>query len=125
MLQDVPAMLDCTVAEITTHFTDGRSHTEAIALDSETFDTVCEIEYMLFRYQQDGIHSRHDVDAWVDLCLGGTGCVFPTDEQQVAAETVVAIFDTYLQSRSTDLKNYEVILVDHQGNRMPYQIERQ
>lgn len=124
MLQDVPAMLDCALAKIVMHFTDGRTHAEVIELDSDTFDTVCEIEYMLFRYQQDGIHNHHDVDAWIDLCLGGTGCVYPTDEQEAAAQTIVAIFDTYLSDNSTDLRDYEVYMVDHKGNQVPYQIER-
>lgn len=125
MLQDVPAMLDCVLAKVVMQFTDGRVHTEIIELDSDTFDVVCEIEYLLFRYQQDGIHNHHDVDAWIDLCLGGTGCVYPTDEQEEAAETIVAIFDTYLKGNSTDLSDYEVHMVDHLGNQVPYQIERQ
>lgn len=124
MLQDVPAMLDCVLAKVVMQFTDGRTHTEVIELDGDTFETVCEIEYMLFRYQQDGIHNHHDLDAWIDLCLGGTGCVYPTDEQEAAAETIVAIFDTYLSDNSTDLEDYEVYMVDHKGNQVPYQIER-
>lgn len=130
MLQDVPAMVDCTHAIFTLQFTDGRTHTSTIDLaetSCDMFDAlnfVSEFEYMLYRYQQDGIHNHHDVDAWIDLCLGGTGCVYPTDEQSEAAETIVAIFDTYLSHNSTDLDDYAVTMVDHQGNRMPYEIER-
>ncbi|MNC02439.1 hypothetical protein D3C75_498150 [compost metagenome] len=125
MLQNVPAMLDCVLAKITMQFTDGRIHTESIDLDSDSFDVVSEIEYMLYRYQQDGIRNKHDLEAWVDLCLGGTGCVYPTDEQEEAAETVTAIFDTYATDKNIDLDGYQVVMVDHQGNEMPYQIERQ
>lgn len=125
MLHNVPAMLDCVIANIVIQFTDGRIHTESIDLDSDSFDVVSEIEYMLYRYQQDGIRNQHDLDAWISLCLDGTGCVFPTDEQEEAAETLVAIFDTYVTDEETDIGDYEVTMVDHKGNNVPYQIERQ
>lgn len=124
MLSNVPAMLDCVEARITIQFSDGRQHVEVIELDSETADVAYEMDYLLYLYVNDGISNPHDVDAWLDLAMDGTGCVYPTDEQQEAAETLVAIFDTYLINKSADISYYHASMVDHLGNIMPVEIER-
>lgn len=125
MLSNVPAMLDCVEARIQIDFTDGDRHTEIIELDDDSMDVVCEIDRLLGIYVQEGVEQNYTHDEWIERAREPGRVYFGFPEYVLAAaETLEAIFDTYVAGSPTTVQSFQTVLVDHQGNIMPLDIER-
>lgn len=123
MQLEIPAMIDCHTAVVTILFDNGSKHIEMIDLEDESFELVCELDYMLFQFLQHGIDDRHDADSWIELSTRG-GHEAANATQSEAASILVAICDTYLYNPAIDIADYVVATIDHQGNELPLDIER-
>lgn len=123
MLSKIPAMLDCVEAQIKITFSDGVSHTETIESNDITLNIISEIYYMLQSYFSEEVAVRnHTQEDWIDRALQA-GYQFPTDAVLDASEILEAIFDTYIANSSVDATEFAIGMIDHQGNRMPLEIE--